>query len=288
MLSTTVELSNFLRWHFQITDCVVAINKVSSWIEVTSGVHQGSIIGPTLFVLFIDQLRNFSPCCRYIKYADDLSVLCSSPDVVDTLQEELSHINRWCLNNAMVLNLDKTQVIHFNRCTNGQLLYQQHIIQPVNQLKMLGIMLQSNLRWNCHVDQVCKRASRSLYGILQLKRHGCSVEIMWRAYYALVRSIITYSFPAFCNLPTSLFNDLLKIERRASSIIGSPISITLDNFTSSQCANLARIVNYNSNHPLRELFEIKQVSSTRSKSVLLPPNCKSSRRVNSFVKYDAS
>lgn len=97
--------------------------KVSRPIRVTSGVSQGSHIGPLLFNLFINDLPRNLRSCEYFLYADDLKICLKMNEKVDSaiLQENLNSLNDWCLSNNLLLNVGKCNVMSFYRTRRGDL-----------------------------------------------------------------------------------------------------------------------------------------------------------------------
>ena len=175
----------------------------SPWSVIPSGVPQGSVLGPLLFTLVVNDLKPlFSNSC-IIKYADDVSLLHfvrSSSD--DHLQEEFDKCMRWSRCNYLPLNFSKCQVLDF--CTKKCLsltpvFFSGSPLPQVETAKILGVFLSSDLSWNAHISYIVSKASHRVFIIRNLKRSACSSELIFRAYVAFVRSILLYTFPSFCN-----------------------------------------------------------------------------------------
>jgi hypothetical protein len=94
----------------------------SDWQKVKQGVPQGSILGPMLFLLYINDLPYLiNKISKPILYADDTTILCSNsnlPEHLATLQTILSKINEWFISNSLSLNLNKTSYLHFSAKLN--------------------------------------------------------------------------------------------------------------------------------------------------------------------------
>ena len=147
-------------------------------LTVTHGVPQGSILGPLMFSLYMNDLPSVVKFSSVESYVDDTKVYlsCSSENIDSCLakvSEDLRLIASWCCTNKLLINPDKTKLILFG---TKQLLSKvpdirvpflgQHLI-PVSSVKDLGIILDSNLTFNEHVNTL----TSSLISILSRVRH---------------------------------------------------------------------------------------------------------------------
>ena len=148
-------------------------NCYSPWSVIPSGVPQGSVLGPLLFTLVVNDLKPlFSNSC-IIKYADDVSLLHfvrSSSD--DHLQEEFDKCMRWSRCNYLPLNFSKCQVLDF--CTKKCLsltpvFFSGSPLPQVETAKILGVFLSSDLSWNAHISYIVSKASHRVFIIRNLK-----------------------------------------------------------------------------------------------------------------------
>ena len=173
--------------------CVKLGNKVSALTHISHGIPQGSVLGPTLFNIYINDLPNYmSPICGSKLYADDTTLLFNSSNIehLDIMAEEaLRWAEYWFHSNKLKLNQLKTQTIKFTTrrtCQNQQ---------PVN---LLGIVLDAHLQWDCHVDYLCKKLSSSLFLLRSLKR-CLSIDMVLRSYYAFFHSKLSYGIMLWGN-----------------------------------------------------------------------------------------
>ena len=140
-------------------------NTKSSLLSVKCGVPQGSILGPLLFLIYINDLAHVSPKLFAILFADDSNFFCTGPnlnELVTTVNHELKNIVHWLNANRMSLNVEKTHYIVFsnrgkttNLDTNVQIA--GSVIEKVNFTKFLGIIIDKNFTWKFHVDHVCSK-----------------------------------------------------------------------------------------------------------------------------------
>ncbi len=180
-------------------------NSVSS--AVTSGVPQGSILGPLLFLIYIDSISNlsFSAGTKIILYADDILLyrpITSSSDYV-MLQDDVNAIQNWVDLNYMTLNPSKCKFMLISRKRNGNI--SPHIpislnglaLESVPVFKYLGLMLTSDLSWSKHIQDTCTKAKKIL-GVLYRRFYQHADERTLRQLYiSIVRPHLEYAAPVW-------------------------------------------------------------------------------------------
>ena len=215
-----------LRWVMALLSnrqqAVVVNGMQSSWKDVTSGVPQGSVIGPALFLLYINDIHdNIKSTTRL--FADDGIVYHEINTEMDhkTLQEDLDILSQWSKTWLMGFNIGKCAVLTVTRRRKPRI-HKYHLvgedIPRVDQYKYLGVTIAKDLRWNIHCQNIRNKASRTL-GFLRRTLSPCSKEIKTRAYQALVRPQLEYGAEVWNPHTTSSVEDLERIQRAAARFI---------------------------------------------------------------------
>ena len=138
----------------------------SSEVPVTSGVPQGSVLGPLLFLLYISDLpQNIQSQVRL--FANDMAVYLtvSSPEDRNILQTDLDTLQEWERTWDMEFNPGKCQVVHITRARQPLLLqYTLHdqVLEAVDSAKYLGVTISQDLNWNNHIHSINGKANRTL------------------------------------------------------------------------------------------------------------------------------
>jgi hypothetical protein len=137
----------------------------SDWIPVTSGVPQGSVLGPLLFNIFLSDLPHFSSF--HCIFADDIK-LYSPSFLSETLQQDLSLIENWVSVNSLNLNIDKCAVMHFGH-NNPHLSYylQNKVIYEKSSHSDLGLLVDVSLKFKQHADAAVAKALRKAHCVLK-------------------------------------------------------------------------------------------------------------------------
>ncbi|KAL0831107.1 hypothetical protein ABMA28_001979 [Loxostege sticticalis] len=152
------------------TQRVVIKGSESEVTNVTSGVPQGSILGPLLFILFINDVKNCFKNSRFLLYADDLKIYrCIKGDEDHRLlQEDLGRFYHYCSLNRLQLNLNKCKTITFTKkqkISNFNYSFNGTDIARVNHIRDLGIILDDKLHLDIHIQNIIAKAFK-MYGLV--------------------------------------------------------------------------------------------------------------------------
>lgn len=177
----------------------VALNGyTSSTMVIPSGVPQGSILGPLLFIIFVNDISSCFINSKIILYADDMKILCpiKSLESAKNLQEDLARFEEFCFANRLDLNVSKCYICSFTRKLNP-IIYDYKLknsdIIRVNFIRDLGIIFDSKLLFDKHIDYIVNKASKALGFILRISVDFTSLKTYKILYCAFVRSHLEYA-----------------------------------------------------------------------------------------------
>ena len=193
-----------LRWFFSYLSNrhqrarVVLDGSTSSQADVTSGVPQGSILGPLLFILYMDYINcvPLSPTTKLLLYADDILLYCPiwQTSDVSTLQSDVDSISQWVTLSGLRLNVAKSKLLLLSRQRHPptiSLLVGGSLIPQVQSVVYLGVTLSGDLSWAKHIDNVCSKAKRQL-GFLHRQFYHAGPPCLIQLYKSLVLPILDY------------------------------------------------------------------------------------------------
>lgn len=195
---------DLLRWFISYvtnrTQKVVIQGFESATIKVASGVPQGSILGPLLFILFVNDIDKCFRHSKFLLYADDLKIFRNIRNITDCqlFQEDLDRFTLYCLNNKIQLSIEKCLSITFTKNKNKNIISNIYTLNCIALssapiIRDLGVLLDSKLHLDQHIDKIVSNAYR-MYGFvmrstINFKRTSTYIHL----YKALIRSQLEYA-----------------------------------------------------------------------------------------------
>ena len=235
------------------------------------------------------------------KYVDDTTMAeCVPKNHTSNIQDAVtdlttqSHANKFQLNESKCKELR----ISFAKCESvfAPIIVNGNPIERVPSVKLLGLNISSDLKWNNHISEIVKKTSTRLYFLRQLKRANIATKELITFYTTCIRPIIEYARPTFHNgLPKYLSDDLERLQKRALRIILPSANYTdaleacnlvsLYDRREVLSTSLFREICNDSSHKLHHLLpEVNKCrSNLRSKRTFNVPICKTNRLKNSFM-----
>ena len=193
----------------------VAWNKIVSGVQnINCGVPQGSILGPLLFLIYVNDLH-LNIDAEIIQYADDTTIILNENTVEDLNQKGvrcLTQLQNWLVQNKLLLNLGKSKCMLFgaSRREMQRINIGLHntYIDCVNDYKLLGIVLDVKLSWRPHIDTVKNKINKSLYAMRRLKSYFPK-HLLRAVYFALVQTHIDYGLKLWGNASRNTVKDIV-------------------------------------------------------------------------------
>ena len=209
--------------------CVKLGSTKSDFESILKGVPQGSILGPVLFNIFVNDIFHFVESCNLYNYADDNTVSCSDhslENVIYKLIKDSLLLIKWFLNNKMKANPEKFQAIAVGEQTRNEDItfnLENNVIKCEENVKLLGVPLDFQLNFNTHVSNICKKASKQLKVLKRIGKHLCKLGKL-KIYHSFILSNFNYCPLTWHFCGEANTKKIEKIQERALRFIYSDYS----------------------------------------------------------------
>ena len=166
-----ITLKWFQNYLFDRKQCVFLNGASSAFKNIVCGVPQGSILGPLLFIVYINDIVSCSNLLKFILFADDTNLFYSNSNLLQLqiiVNTELSKLSVWFRANKLSLNVAKTNFMFFSykpipkTSDHVQLFLDDYALERVSSTKFLGVFVDEKLKWNIHVNYVANKISKGL------------------------------------------------------------------------------------------------------------------------------
>lgn len=190
--------------------------------DVKCGVPQGSVLGPVLFLLFVNDMYRAVIDSNIRLFADDTSLFTSGPHLDSLISESVikyKNIFQWCIDNRLTINYSKTCFLLFH-ARNKRMPFDLNeikvgdvTISRAKETKYLGLQFDENLSWKSHVTNVCHNLVK-YFGIFKKLRDYISVKLAKQIYHALIFSRINYGIQVYGSCSVTLLSKIQVLSNR--------------------------------------------------------------------------
>ncbi len=196
----------------------------SSCLDIVCGVPQESVLGPKLFILYINDICNVSDVLKPVLFANDTNIFCSGHDLKEVLSlvnSEMIKLKSWFNINKLSLDLSKTKKMLFGngrKITRATPQIDGVDIERVTETKFLGVIIDENLNWKPHIKYLQSKVSKTI-AVLNKEKQVLDNNSLHILYSSLVSPYLTYCADVWGNTFKSSLQSLFILQKRAVRVI---------------------------------------------------------------------
>ena len=196
------------RWQFVASDYAI-----SSKRRIFTGVPQGSVLGPLLFLLYINDLHQVIKDSRIAMFADDTTVLNAGDKTSPLITQDLKNMTNWFVSNKLTVNVNKCEAICFGCGKPDKVTILSNELPYQKACKYLGLHLDGNLKFREHIDYVTKKLNK-FCGLMYRVRHMYPRKCLLMFYNSFAKSVICYGLIVYGSAAKTNLKKIENAQRR--------------------------------------------------------------------------
>ena len=211
-------IKSYLDNRYQFT----SVNKQeSSRRSIKVGITQGSVLGPLMYILYVESIAMLQMQCKYFMFADDTALVFSEKnedELEQNIQNSLNLFYEWLCANKLFLNEEKSVYMRFkakNKEINPLTInIKGRQMDEVKQYRYLGLTIDENLSWENHTESIFKKLISLISAIKHVSEY-LNIKCKMNFYNACINSVFTYMAPIWANTSTKNINRMQRLQNRA-------------------------------------------------------------------------
>ena len=254
---------------------VVLSGVESEWESVSSGVPQGSILGPSLFIMYVNDLPSSLAHSKCLLYADDVKIfkrISSFADCLD-LQRDLVSFTEWCCKWRLNLNISKCFCMNFSLKRSLNIVFNysldDHVLLCLSETKDLGVIFSSNMSFSAHITNIVNKALRMLGFVRRTMRHVNDIGVLKVLYNSYVRSGLDYCSPVWSPSAKVWVQKLERVQKRFIKVLCAKKRINYDSDNYVDLCNLFSLTTLERRRKICDLILFHKILHSKVNSFYL-------------------